>query len=162
MDRAKICDVLYLVLADTYALMLKTQNYHWNVRGENFASIHAMTEVQYTELFAAVDEIAERIRALGGPVAGTFSGFSRTTGLSEADYQKTAMEMVKDLADSNRHLATELGKHLEEVDDEDDIGTEDLLTQRLRLHDKVAWMWQMYVTPDGAFSLPEAPKKKKK
>ena len=126
------------LLADSYVLMLKTQNVHWNVVGMPFFTIHTMTEQQYTELFTAVDVIAERMRALGGKSPGTMKDFLAQTKLKEGAGGGDFASMVKELTDANNAISTELKKM---VDGTDDPATEDLFVQRMHVHDKAAWMW---------------------
>ncbi|MEE9251450.1 MAG: Dps family protein [Alphaproteobacteria bacterium] len=139
-DRKEIAEGLSRLLADTYALALKTQNFHWNVTGPLFGILHEMFESQYTELAAAVDEIAERIRALGEPAPGSFARFSTLTSLKEAEGSPDALAMVRELAEGQEAVvrtaralfaATQRGK---------DEATADLLAERLRAHEKNAWM----------------------
>lgn len=127
------------LLADSYVLMLKTQNVHWNVVGMPFFTIHTMTEQQYTELFMAVDAIAERMRALGGKSPGTMKDFLALTKLREGAGGIDFVSMVKELTDANNTISGELKKM---VDGTDDPATEDLFVQRMHIHDKAAWMWR--------------------
>lgn len=140
MSNKPVTDALKRVLADTYSLQLKTQNYHWNVEGRHFSSLHKLFEAQYNELFAAVDEIAERIRALGEKAPGTYSEFQKWGSISEGDAELDENRMVKDLYDSNRQLAQTLKKGIAVGEKADDAASVDLLTQRLAVHEKAAWM----------------------
>lgn len=136
----KSVDQLKQLLADTYTLYLKTQNYHWNVSGPAFYSLHALFEQQYTDLAAAVDEIAERIRALGERAPGSFAEFSSLASLKEAKGKVDAAGMVKDLHADQQAMAKRLKKMLSVAEKEGDTTTADLLTGRLAVHEKNAWM----------------------
>jgi starvation-inducible DNA-binding protein len=127
-------------LADTYTLLLKTHNYHWNVTGPNFFSLHTLFEGQYNELFLAVDEIAERIRALGEKAPGSFSEFSRLTDIAEADSSLDADAMIKDLYNSNELIIETLIELRDVADSENDRETEDIAIARIKVHQKNAWM----------------------
>ncbi len=131
---------LQVVLADSYSLYLKTQNYHWNVEGPHFAALHTLFEAQYTDLFAANDEIAERIRALGEKVDGSYEAFAKLTGMSTADKDLEAMEMVKDLFDSNQLMIKSLKSCLEAAQSAEDEVTTDLMIGRINVHEKASWM----------------------
>ena len=142
-DRRKIADGLSRFLADSFTLYLKTHNFHWNVTGPMFNSLHAMFEVQYTEQWNALDEIAERIRALGFNAPGSYREFVALSSIPEepglgnsADWQ----EMVRQLVVGNEAVCRTARKVLDIADDADDAPTEDLLTQRLQTHEKYAWM----------------------
>lgn len=141
MDKQAVCKSLSSVLADTYVLMLKTQNVHWNVVGENFLPIHELTETQYTDLFAAVDELAERIRALGGKSPGTMKEFLDLTRLKEGAGGSDWKSMATELRDANLQMADLLRQEIEVVDQIDEDGTEDTYIARLKVHEKAAWMW---------------------
>jgi starvation-inducible DNA-binding protein len=128
------------VLADSYNLYLKTHGYHWNVRGPQFNSLHNMFMTQYTELWNALDVIAERIRALGelAPMAG--STFGNLSSIKEGDGSLSSDDMIKDLIDGNEVLVATIKNALETADEEGDDPTVDLLTQRRALHEKTLWM----------------------
>ena len=131
---------LKVVLSDTYSLYLKTQNYHWNVQGVHFKSLHALFEDQYTELATAVDDIAEMIRALGVKVPGTFSDFLSLTTLEPADGNAADSEMVQDLAaDQDKIQATLKRAHDAAQANDDDIVV-DAMIQRMSVHRKNKWM----------------------
>ncbi|MCW5936441.1 MAG: DNA starvation/stationary phase protection protein [Fimbriimonadaceae bacterium] len=140
MNAKKISDALNGVLADTYVLFTKTQNYHWNVVGPNFHSLHEMFEEQYTELFAAIDEIAEQIRQLGVASPGTMADFLRLASISEGDSSLSAGEMVADLVESHDRVIARVHACAHVADKEDDESTEDLMTRRLNAHRKTVWM----------------------
>ncbi len=140
MSNKPVTDALKKTLADTYVLQLKTQNYHWNVEGPNFRSLHLMFEEQYNELFAAVDIIAERIRALGEKAPGTYAEFAKLSKLKEGVDSLDGTAMAKDLQKSNEQVAKNLKTALAAAEKADDASTADLLTQRITVHDKAAWM----------------------
>jgi len=144
-QRKQITDALSKVLADTYMLYLKTHNYHWNVTGELFHSLHEQFEEQYNELATAVDEIAERIRALGYRAPGTFSEFSELTSISEETEEPEALEMVRRLALGNEQVLRTAREALQPAREAEDEATVDLLTQRLHVHSKIAWMLRSHL-----------------
>lgn len=127
-------------LADTYALALKTQNYHWNVKGPNFVGLHTLFEQQYTDAHTAVDALAERIRALGAPAPGGFRVFLDTSKVADAKESVDAATMVADLAASHETVSTTLSDGVAAAEAASDAATADLLTGRLTIHDKHAWM----------------------
>lgn len=135
-----IANALSKLLADTYTLYLKTHNYHWNVTGPQFHSLHLLFEGQYTELALAVDEIAERIRTLGFPAPGSYAAFSKLTSVNEASGAPKAGEMVKDLAQDQAIVIKTLKQVWALADEAGDEGTIDLLSGRLAVHEKAAWM----------------------
>jgi len=142
-DRKKIAEGLSRFLADSYTLYLKTHNFHWNVTGPMFNSLHNMFMTQYTEQWTALDEIAERIRALGFNAPGSYREFVALSSIAEepgltdsADWH----EMVRQLVVGNEAVCRTARKVLDQADDVDDAPTEDLLTQRLQTHEKYAWM----------------------
>ncbi|SIQ58895.1 Dps family protein [Solilutibacter tolerans] len=142
-ERAKIANGLSHFLADSYTLYLKTHNFHWNVTGSMFNALHNMFEAQYTEEWTALDEIAERIRALGFNAPGSYTEFAKLTSIKEEPgLTDTAnwREMVSQLVAGNEAVCRTAREVLEIADDADDAPTEDLLTQRLQIHEKYAWM----------------------
>lgn len=139
-DRHSIVDGLSAMLADTYTLYLKTHNFHWNVTGPMFPTLHAMFEEQYVELSKAVDQIAERIRALGSHAPGTYSHFARLTSIKEPDGVPSAQEMVKQLVQDQEAVVRSARSMFKAVDQANDETTADLLTQRMQVHEKTAWM----------------------
>ena len=142
-DRKKIADGLSHFLADSYTLYLKTHNFHWNVTGPMFNALHTMFEAQYTEQWTALDEIAERIRALGFNAPGSYAEFVKLTSIKEEPgLTDTAnwRQMVSQLVAGNEAVCRTARKVLDVADDADDAPTEDLLTQRLQTHEKYAWM----------------------
>ncbi|MGH1397757.1 MAG: Dps family protein [Alphaproteobacteria bacterium] len=140
MNNKPITESLNIALADSYALYLKTHNYHWNVVGPSFRSLHMMFEDQYTDLAVAVDDIAERIRSLGEKAPGTFSEFSELTSIKEGDKNASANDMVKDLAQSQDQIVGSLKEALNIAQKADDEVTADLLIGRMAIHEKAAWM----------------------
>ncbi|HLS82925.1 MAG TPA: Dps family protein [Steroidobacter sp.] len=139
-DRKAIAGGLSRVLADTYTLYLQTHNFHWNVEGPMFNTLHQMFMVQYTELWNALDEIAERIRALGYPAPGTYREFAKLTSIKEAEGVPDAMEMVRLLVLGHESVARTARAAFPAAEEGGDESTADLLTQRLQVHEKTAWM----------------------
>lgn len=138
---SKLSEHLKKLLADNYVLYLKTQNFHWNVTGGNFLSLHTLFEQQYTDLAAAIDEMAERIRALGERAPGSFKAFLSLSTLKEAgDEEMRAVDMVKALYEDQLQLAKRLKKAIAVATEEGDEATADFLTGRLAAHEKNAWM----------------------
>ena len=139
-DRQKITDGLSRLLADSYTLYLKTHNYHWNVTGPLFNTLHTMFETQYTELAAAVDEIAERIRALGHPAPGSYRAFGKLTSIEEEDGVPSAEEMIRQLVIGQETVVRTAREVFPLAEKANDEPTADLLTQRMQTHEKNAWM----------------------
>lgn len=139
-DRAKIVEGLSALLADSFTLYMMTHNFHWNVTGPQFNSLHAMFMDQYTEQWNALDIIAERIRALGHPAPGTFSEFAKLTSVKEVSGVPKATDMVRHLVDAQETTARTARKLFPVVEAASDQPTADLLTQRLEIHEKTAWM----------------------
>lgn len=139
-ERGKIGEGLARFLADTYTLYLKTHNFHWNVTGPQFNDLHAMFMVQYTELWNAVDLVAERMRALGLPAPGTYREFAKLTVIPEADGVPKAMDMVRQLVDGHEAVCRTARDVFPIAEAANDQVTVDLLTQRLQVHEKTAWM----------------------
>jgi len=139
-QREEIAAQLSRLLADSYSLYLKTHNYHWNVTGPQFNSLHLMFEQQYTELATAIDAIAERIRALGIPAPGSYSEFARLTGIEESAGGESADEMVRQLVVGQETVARTAREAFPVANEANDQPTADLLTQRLQVHEKNAWM----------------------
>lgn len=138
--RKQIGDGLARLLADTYTLYLKTHNFHWNVKGPMFNTLHLMFEQQYTELALAVDLIAERIRALDFPAPGSYAAFARLTSLTEEEGVPTADEMIHILVKDQEAVVRTARSIFPVVDAAHDEPTADLLTQRMQVHEKTAWM----------------------
>ena len=139
-DRAKIADGLSRLLADSYTLYLTTHNFHWNVTGPMFNTLHLMFEGQYNELALAVDQIAERIRALGFPAPGTYNEFQNLTSMSEPDGVPNAQEMIRQLVLGQEAVIKTARSIAPLADKAADEPTLDLLTQRMQVHEKNAWM----------------------
>ena len=139
-DRERIAKGLSRLLADTYTLYLKTHNYHWNVTGPLFNTLHLMFEEQYTELAQAVDEIAERIRALGFPAPGTYKQFAELSSIEETEGVPDAQEMIRQLVQGQEAVVRTARKVLPIAAEVNDEPTVDLLTQRMQVHEKNAWM----------------------
>lgn len=131
---------LKVILADTYTLYLKTQNYHWHVRGMEFKSLHDLFELQYNDLFQAVDKIAERLVMMGSRAPATFKEFLALKTISEGKEGLTAREMVADLATSHAQLLVKLNEALLEAQQHHDEGTIALLADRILVHEKAHWM----------------------
>jgi len=144
-NRQNIAEGLSRVLADSYMVYLKTHNYHWNVTGELFHSLHAQFEEQYTELAEAIDEIAERIRSLGYRAPGSFREYSKITSIEEDTDQPKALEMVRRLAVDNETILRTAREVLPLCGEADDEASIDLLTQRLHVHSKTAWMLRSHL-----------------
>ncbi|MGQ9369788.1 Dps family protein [Azospirillum sp. ST 5-10] len=139
-DRKAIADGLSGVLADTFALYLKTHSFHWNVTGPMFNTLHAMFMEQYTELWNALDEIAERIRALGFPAPGSFSQYTELSTIREETAVPQAEDMIRQLVEGHEAVARTARKVFPTAETANDQPTADLLTQRLQIHEKTAWM----------------------
>ena len=139
-QRAEIAASLSKVLADSYALYLKTHGYHWNVRGPNFQSLHVLLEGQYQEEWAALDDLAERIRALGELAPQGYSAFGNLSSIKDGDPEKGWEEMLKDLLTDNETVIRTAREAFPVADDAGGEATADLLTQRLQAHEKHAWM----------------------
>lgn len=138
--RKEIAQALSRVLADTYTLYLKTHNFHWNVTGPQFNSLHTLFETQYTELAAAVDEIAERIRALDVRAPGSYREFAELGSIEEAEGTEKASDMVKKLSDDQGKVVASAKSALEIAADANDDVSADLMTQRMAIHEKTGWM----------------------
>ncbi len=139
-QRKEIAKGLSRLLADSYTLYLKTHNFHWNVTGPMFNTLHLMFEQQYTELAAAVDEIAERIRALGLPAPGSYRQFSELTSIEEAVDVPSADGMIRQLVRDNETVVRTARQVLPLAGEVHDEPTVDLLTGRMQVHEKNAWM----------------------
>lgn len=139
-DRKKIADGLSRLLADSYTLYLKTHNFHWNVTGPQFQTLHVMFEGQYTELAAAVDLIAERIRSLGVAAPGTYKEFAKLTSIEEPAGVPAANDMIKQLVEGQEAVVRTARSIFPLVEKAGDEVSADLLTQRMQLHEKTAWM----------------------
>jgi len=139
-DRKAVADGLSRVLADTYTLYLKTHNFHWNVTGPMFNTLHLMFEAQYNELALAVDLIAERIRALGHPAPGSYRAYGALSAIAEEDGVPAAEEMIRQLVSDQETVVRRARELFPVVEKAGDEPTADLLTQRMQIHEKTAWM----------------------
>lgn len=139
-DRNEIAEGLSRVLADTYTLYLKTHNYHWNVTGPQFRTLHLMFEEQYRELWTATDEIAERIRALGEFAPGTYAEFGKLSSLQEDNGVPGAEQMIKNLVKGHEQVVKTARDLFKVASDADDEVTADLMVQRMQASEKTAWM----------------------
>ena len=139
-QRKTISDGLSRVLADTYTLYLKTHNFHWNVTGPMFQTLHLMFEQQYNELWQAVDIIAERIRALGEPAPGSYAQFSALSSITEETGVPPAEKMIQQLLEGNEAVANMARTVFPIAEEANDQATADLLTDRMQIHEKTAWM----------------------
>ena len=139
-DRKAIAGGLSRLLADTYTLYLKTHNFHWNVTGPMFNTLHLMFEQQYNELALAVDAIAERIRALGVVAPGSYKQFAELTRIREETGTPEATDMIRQLVADQETVVRTAREIFPQVDKANDEPTADLLTQRMQIHEKTAWM----------------------
>lgn len=139
-DRKATAEGLSRLLADSYTLYLKTHNFHWNVTGPMFQTLHAMFEEEYTELAMAVDEIAERIRALGHRAPGSYAAFAKLSSIEEAEDVPKAKDMVRQLVAGHEAVAKTARSVFPAAEAGNDEVTADLLTQRMQVHEKTAWM----------------------
>jgi len=139
-QREKIARGLSRLQADTYTLYLKTHNFHWNVTGPMFGTLHLMFEAQYNELALAVDLIAERIRALGFPAPGSYREFAKLTSVAESEGTPDAQEMIRQLVGGQEAVVRTARSVFPDADAAHDEPTADLLTQRMQVHEKTAWM----------------------
>lgn len=141
-----MADALSKALANTYSLYLKTHNFHWNVTGPNFASLHTLFETQYTELAAAVDEIAERIRAIGHMAPGSYSAFGRLSEVKDApDTPPSDKAMLQQLAEDNETLVKVSEEANRVADETGDVASGDLMIARMQAHAKAAWMLRAHL-----------------
>jgi|SRR5690606_27771884 starvation-inducible DNA-binding protein len=139
-NREEIAQGLSRLLADTYTLYLKTHNFHWNVTGPMFQTLHLMFETQYTELALAVDVIAERIRSLGFPAPGTYKQYAALSSIKEEEGIPVATDMIRLLVEGQESVVRTARSLYAAAEAADDEATADLLTQRIQLHEKTAWM----------------------
>ncbi|MBL8566744.1 MAG: DNA starvation/stationary phase protection protein [Hyphomicrobiaceae bacterium] len=139
-DRAKIAKALETVLADTYTLLVKTHVYHWNVVGPLFLPLHHLTEEHYKDLFAAADEIAERIRALGKPAPVSFEALLPRASVEEETTNRSAGGMIEQLIEDHENIVTRLREAALSAEEADDLVTTDMLTARMAFHEKAIWM----------------------
>lgn len=140
-----VVKALTRLLADSYTLYLKTQNYHWNVTGPMFTTLHGLFETQYNDLALAVDEIAERVRALGSPVPGSFEEFSKISKVKESVGKVEAKVMIKNLVDDQLTVAAAARAVIESAEPGADFASADLGTRRMDVHQKNAWMLRSHL-----------------
>lgn len=145
-DRKAVCKGLNKLLADSYLLYLKTQNYHWNVTGKMFSSLHMLFEKQYQEQAMAIDVVAERIRALGEYAPGSFAAFSRVSSIKEETSIPSAEEMIHNLVQGNEAVVTTAREIISLADGCEDDVTSDLMIERMQVHEKNAWMLRSLIT----------------
>lgn len=141
--------LLFKILSDCYILLVKTQNYHWNVRGPHFHSYHQMLETQYNDLAEGVDMLAERIRTLGFHVSANYQNFIVQATLQEEMGDPGTEEMLKNLTRDHEHLIREIREAISKLKETEDEGTTDLLIERLRLHEKTAWILRNPLSDDA-------------
>ena len=144
-QRKKIAEGLSRVLADTYTLYLMTHNFHWNVQGPMFNTLHNLFMTQYTELWTALDQIAERIRALDFPAPGTYAAFGKLTSIQEVDGVPSAEDMIAYLTNGHEAVARTARSLFAVVEEASDESSADLLTQRMTVHEKTAWMLRSFL-----------------
>jgi starvation-inducible DNA-binding protein len=149
-DRKHVCRGLSKLLADSYMLYLKTQNYHWNVTGKMFQSLHILFEEQYKDLAEAVDVIAERIRALGEFAPGSFSSFAKITSIKEETSIPTAEEMIHSLVQGHEAVVASAREIINITDECEDDVTADLMVERMQVHEKYAWMLRSLISANKA------------
>ncbi len=138
-------EALSKLLADSYTIYLKTHNYHWNVTGPMFTTLHGLFETQYTELALAVDEIAERIRTLGAPAPGSYSAFMQLAAIREETGSPSATDMIRNLVDDQATVSGTAKAVIEVAEAVSDQATVDLATRRLDVHEKNAWMLRSHL-----------------
>jgi len=143
--QAALADSLNQVLADSYALMALTHGAHWNVEGPGFFALHTAFQTQYEELFTAIDEIAERIRALGAYAMSGLTAFAKAAGMEEFSAPLTQEEYVKQLLEANRKLIADAEKARDLAGEANDMESQDLMIQRITLHQKTVWMLQSFL-----------------
>jgi starvation-inducible DNA-binding protein len=141
----KVIEALRLVVADTYAIIGQTHICHWNVRGASFFSLHTAFEEQYNELFMAVDEIAERIRAKGAPAPGGLSNLAKMAGIEEIAEDATANQMVEHLVSANEKLLVDLKAARDCAGESNDSESEDMMIARIQVHEKTVWMLKSFL-----------------
>ena len=145
MANASVVDALSRLLADSYTLYLKTHNYHWNVTGPMFNTLHTLFETEYAELALAVDEIAERIRAVGARAPGSYSEFAALAAVKEASGTPSAMEMIEHLVADQAALVDAARRVVTEAEAAGDQASADLGTRRIDVHEKNAWMLRSHL-----------------
>lgn len=145
-DTSKLASSVATSLSDTYLLMVKTQAYHWNVVGPLFYSVHALTEEHYNDMFKAVDEIAERIRAIGYPAPTSLKQMIEHSAIKEDDGNPNTEEMIANLAQDHEITAKRFRDAVEAAEESRDVVTADMLTERIAFHEKAAWMLKALLT----------------
>lgn len=140
MSSSKVATALTKTLADSFVLYMKTHSFHWNVKGPNFKSLHDLFEEQYTEIWQATDEIAERIRALGEHAPNNYEEMAKIASIKPAGQTPDAEGMVQILAEDNRAIVKTLTETLKAAEEQDDEATVDLMVGRIATHEKAAWM----------------------
>lgn len=148
-DRREIANGLSKLLADTFTLYLKTHNFHWNVTGPMFRTLHIMFEEQYNELWTATDLLAERIRALGVYAPATFKEFASLATIKEEEGVPAATDMIRSLVEGHEAAARTARKAFTTAEGADDAPTADLLTERMQVHEKTAWMLRSLLADEG-------------
>jgi starvation-inducible DNA-binding protein len=143
--RQRVVESTSKLLADSYTLYLKSHNFHWNVTGPMFSTLHLLFEQQYNELALAVDEIAERIRAVGQPAPGTYRQFMKMTTIQEPDGVPKATEMIRSLTADNEAVARTARELIGVAEEAGDQATADLATRRVEVHEKNAWMLRSHL-----------------
>jgi starvation-inducible DNA-binding protein len=159
-DRARIAESLSKMLADSYILYLKTHNFHWNVTGPMFNTLHIMFMQQYTELWNALDLIAERIRALGHPAPGSYKRYVELSSIKEEEGVPSAQDMIRQLVAGQEAVTRTARAAFKVADGADDQPTADLLTQRMEVHEKNAWMLRVLLE-DGEAVVNKAPARRR-
>jgi starvation-inducible DNA-binding protein len=144
-EASPVVESLAHLLADSYTLYLKTHNFHWNVTGPMFQTLHLLFEQQYTELASAVDEIAERIRALGHPAPGSYAEFGKLTRIAEAQGVPPAQEMIESLTHAQGLVVDASRRVLAAAETAGDDATADLAVRRIQVHEKNAWMLRSHL-----------------
>ena len=144
-SNAPVIQALTRLLADSYTLYLKSHNFHWNVTGPMFTTLHTLFETQYTDLALAVDDIAERIRALGAPVPGSFSEFAALAGVRESVGPVPARQMIETLVSDQATVAASARRVIEAAEPAADFASADLGTRRMEVHEKNAWMLRSHL-----------------
>lgn len=144
-ENTRVTQELSALLATSYLLYVKTHNYHWNVTGPMFTTLHTLFETQYTELALAVDEIAERIRSLGAYAPGSLTAFAEISAVQEETGHPDAQQMIRNLVEDQKAVATVAGKVIEAAEAAGDQASADLATRRTDVHEKNAWMLQSHL-----------------
>ncbi|HEX8978485.1 MAG TPA: Dps family protein [Parasulfuritortus sp.] len=160
-DRARIAEALSRMLADSYILYLKTHNFHWNVTGPMFQTLHILFMQQYTELWNSLDLIAERIRALGHPAPGSYKRYVELSSIKEEDGVPSAVDMIRQLVAGQEAVTRTARATFKIADAADDQPTADLMTQRMEILEKNAWMLRVLLEDGGGIAVPARKKGKK-